>query len=600
MARIRDDVRQQIIDRSDIVEVIADHVHLIKSGSRFKALCPFHKEKTPSFTVDPDKQMFYCFGCQTGGDVLKFIQLQENLDFVGALEFLGRRCGVRLEWTGKNAPERTQWDHGLLQEALDYYQEQLKKNQSEKITAVLKKRGLSRELVEIFQIGYADPSWDSLLDYFRKRGVEPERLKKVGLVAEKNGRYRDWFRDRLLFPILTAGGQVVGFGGRAFEDVQPKYLNSPESGRFQKGRLLYALNLARKAMGEKKYGLLAEGYMDVVTLHSFGFTHSVGSLGTALTLEQARVLKRYIKMCYLVYDGDSAGRKAAARAVDIMRDADLPCRIICLPDGDDPDDFLHREGPESFQQLIDQAVDGFDYRLASACQQHGADNLEGRRAVAAEIGQWILAVPSEIAKTEYWGRLSECLKTPVHALMKEVRRMKVRPAQSALSGEAAEPAGADSAPLPKPGREQLAKYGLAALLLEESRWVPQVRKFWKELDQEEEEDRDESGQLIERILALYEQNPEQEPEQIRGQLEDDGLGQLVTRILMGDPVPENREKAFQEYCRVIRYHQLQQRIARQTAALQSAGEQSETDGLFQHISKRNQLEKERYGLGERG
>ncbi len=218
--------------------------------------------------------------------------------------------------------------------------------------------------------------------------------------------------DRLIFPIFTVSGQVAGFGGRSLGDEQPKYLNSPEKGKFKKGRLLYALNLARKTMMEKKSALLAEGYMDVVALHLHGFTNSVGSLGTALTVEQVQLLKRYVERCYLVYDGDSAGKKAALRAIDLFRDADLPCRVVSLPEGTDPDDFLSERGAEALQVLLDQAPEAFDYRLEVISKQHDLKSVEGRQAAARDMGGWIAASPSAVARSGYWAKLADGLKLP--------------------------------------------------------------------------------------------------------------------------------------------------------------------------------------------
>jgi len=597
MARIRDDIKQQILDRSDIAEVIGEHIQLRPAGSRFKALCPFHKEKTPSFIVSPDKQIFHCFGCQTGGDVIKFIQLHENLDFVGALEYLARRVGVRLEWTGEEQPQGAPWEERLLHDAMSYYQQQLKKTEHPDVRSFLKKRGLDANLVARFQIGYADPQWDSLVRYFQRKKVEPEQLVRAGLAAEGTpGQFRDWFRHRLLFPILTLSGQVVGFGGRALGDDPPKYINSPETRKFRKGRLLYGLNLAKKALQEQKTALLAEGYMDVVALHRHGFTHTVASLGTALTEDQARLLKRYVERCFLVYDGDEAGRKAALRAIDVLRDVDLPCRVVSLPDGTDPDDLLSQQGREALDRLVAKAPDAFDFRMEWICRQYDTETLEGRRAVAHSMGGWLLAMPSELARAEYWGRLSERLKTPVHLLQQEVGRTRLRGRRTQLGDEESEkPPALELGP---PSRDQLAKQGLVALMLDSSEYVEPVKEFWLS-HRRGEADSDPYDKIIDQALTLFEQQGKIEEGELLRRLEAEGCAHLLSRVLLGDPVPENRDKALQEYCRQIRYHRVQRQIALQLQRLGQVGDpRVQDERLAKWIEKEYELERERYRLGE--
>jgi len=597
MARIREDIKQRILERSDIAEVIGEHITLRPKGSRLVALCPFHNEKTPSFYVNVDRQMFHCFGCQTGGDVIKFVRLHQNLDFPDALEYLARRAGIRIEYTDAERKEQY-WDQDILQEALDLFQQNLKKAGSPRVKDLLKRRGLTDDLIRTFQVGYADPDWDSLLKYFQKKKVDPERLAKMGLVTLGQGnRYRDWFRDRLIFPIFTASGQVVGFGGRALGEDPPKYLNSPESDRFKKGSLLYALNLARKSMGERKCAILAEGYMDVITLHRFGFTQSVGSLGTALTADHVRLLKRYVPLCYLLYDGDEAGRKASLRATDLMRDADLPCRVVKLPDGTDPDDFLCQQGASALQELLDDAPEAFNYRLEVISGQSDLQTLEGRRAVAHNIGQWILGVPSEIARTEYWNRLAQRLDIPLRTLQREVMRLKApaRPT-TAQSVQAEVP---DSPPLVAPTQEQLAKQGLLGLLIHHEDFGSRIRDFWQSEMARKKAEMDLYDREIGQDLLLYEKKGYLNPEQLWQLLDEKGQGQIVSRILAGEPMPENREKAYQDCCRIIKKHRIDREIRQQLQKqISPSSEATIPEDLNQLIKQNYQLEKEIYSVDE--
>lgn len=599
MAKIRDDNKQAILERTDIVDLIGEYLRLQQAGSRFKALCPFHKEKTPSFVVSPERQMFHCFGCGAGGDAIKFVQMQENLDFVGALEFLGRRVGIHVEWSGEDKVSGTAVEARLLQEALEFFHQRLKKGDNPRVQELLKRRGLTQEAVNLFQIGYADPQWNSLIEHFQRKKVPPQQLTDAGLATSGSGgkgNVVDWFRDRLIFPIFSVSGQVVGFGGRSLGDEHPKYLNSPEKGKFKKGRLLYALNLARKAMMEKKAALLAEGYMDVVALHRHGFTHGVGSLGTALTLEQVQLLKRYVERCYLVYDGDSAGKKAALRAIDLFRDADLPCRVVTLPEGTDPDDFLSQRGAREFQLLLDQAPEAFDYRLEAVTKQHDLKSVEGRQAAARNMGAWIVASPSAVARSGYWAKLADCLNLPQQVLIEEmesVRRTRRKTRIQEKEEEDAAPKG-----LSKPSQAQLAKQGLLALVFEAPEFAPPAVEFWNGLKRDLQDEDDPVDPLLDRLAAWCAERQAFRPEPFREKMEKEGFSEVLARVLVGEPVPANRKKAFDEYCQTIRYHLVQQRIARQLKQLREQ-EEGGADSKFSREWTRQayQLEQERYGLG---
>jgi len=594
MAKIRDDIKQQILDRSDIVDVIGEHLHLKPAGSRFRALCPFHKDSDPSFYVNPERQMFHCFGCGTGGDVIKFIQLQENLDFVGALEYLGRRIGVRVEWTGGDRAESA-WDHRILEEAVDFFYQNLKRRPSADLKEVLERRGLDDETITRFQIGFATLSWDDLIEHFQRKGIEPEKLERVGLAApNKQGGYRNWFRNRLMFPILTASGQVVGFGGRALDDSPAKYLNSPESSRFKKGRLLYALDQAKKALREQKTVLLAEGYMDVVALHRFGFTNSVGNLGTALTTEQVRLLKRYVSSCYVVYDGDAAGRKAALRSLEMFRNEDLPCRVVELPEGQDPDDYLSAHGREAMEQLIDRAREGFDFLADQMCQGKTLDQLEDRRQVVRQLGAWIGEVPSKMARAEYWSRLSNILDTPVEILQQEAglnRKKKRR-----TSHEGAPEQGSDPVPVQSPpDQEQLAKETLTGLLLEKPEMGQSIKEGLETLPADEAPDA--WDRALSQALEIRLKEPSMGSEQLAHQLMEQGFEQQISRVMTGDPVPKDSKKAVQQCLGVLRNQRLQRQIARQLKSLEN-GEASDDPGFSAEWTARAyELEKERYNLG---
>lgn len=360
MGLISDDKINQIVQSSNIVDIIGEYVDLKRSGSSFKGLCPFHNEKTPSFTVDDKKQLFHCFGCGAGGDVVSFIMQKEGLSYPESLEFLANRAGINLIY--QNNPGENKYKNHLYdinKDIMMFFYKNLLTNKAPQDYLV--KRGLRSNIVNTFMLGYAKDSWDDLLNYAKSKGYKEEDLLSLGLIAKsKNGNYYDKYRNRVIYPIIDIYGRVIGFGGRAIDDAMPKYLNSPESEIFKKRYNLYALNNFKKQ--NKRDLILVEGYMDVIALNNWGIDIAVASLGTAFTLDQAKLAKRYADNIYVCYDSDGAGIKATQRAIDIFNQADISVNIIELGEGLDPDDFVRKYGKEAFIDKMDKALDQYNYR----------------------------------------------------------------------------------------------------------------------------------------------------------------------------------------------------------------------------------------------
>jgi len=358
--------------RSDIVEVVSRYVQLKKKGKYFTGSCPFHHDQAPSFTVTPDKQIFYCFGCSAGGDVFKFLMLKENLTFYEAVRMLAQQAGVVIPATespARRERDKRQAELQLINSlAKDYFHQTLQHHHTAAAAReYLTGRGLTPEALDRFQVGFAPPGWDSLLGFLGKKGFRPGDVTEAGLaVRSDSGKYYDRFRNRVIFPIWDATGRVTGFGGRVLDNAVPKYLNTPETPFFSKGRTLYGLHLARPAIREKGFIVVVEGYMDVVTAHLHGATNAVASLGTALTAEQGRLLMNYSRDVVIAYDADAAGVAAAIRGLDLLQELGCQVRVASVPDGKDPDDFFRRHGYQAWERLIDEAPSLIEYKLRQA------------------------------------------------------------------------------------------------------------------------------------------------------------------------------------------------------------------------------------------
>ena len=400
MGGSRDSVKEEIRSRIGVLDVVSEYVSLKRAGKSHKGLCPFHSEKTPSFNVNEDFQTWHCFGCGEHGDVFTFLMKIENLTFPEALEKLAKRAGVNLEPFQKGETSRKEVLAQVNSLAAAYYSDLLKKNQV--AFDYLRERGLADQTIEQFRLGYAAPEWDGFVQYLTKKGRQTKDAVEAGLVGRtEDGRYYDRLRHRIIFPILDIQERIIGFGGRAFGDDQPKYLNSPETPLFSKTRSLYGLNIARKSITENDGAIVVEGYMDVIAAHQSGFPSCVATLGTALTQEHIKVLMRYSRKVVLAYDSDSAGMKAALRSAAMFYEADCDVRIARLPAGDDPDSLLRKGKVAEFSAVISGALPIVDHRLAILRDQTDLSGSAGRAAMLKRAAQVIAEIPSFAEREKY-------------------------------------------------------------------------------------------------------------------------------------------------------------------------------------------------------
>ncbi len=447
-----DQVVEQVQSLNDIVEIISGYIPLKRTGRSFKARCPFHEEKTPSFVVHPEKQIFHCFGCGVGGDVFSFLMKYEQLNFPEALRRLAERAHVNLPETSQGSKrERSEIErlYQVYAAAADFYRANLKHPQLGKVgREYLKSRAfgdgseavVAAGEIEHFQLGFALPDWRKLFEFLSSKGFKEEDLFRSGLVLRSaQGSPYDLFRNRVMFPIANAQGKVIALGGRALEqETMPKYLNSPESPIFRKRRELYALHLAKQAIaksGEVKSAFIVEGYLDCIRLHASGFANTVATLGTALTAEHVRVLKRYADEAIVIYDGDKAGEQASLRGLDIFLEEGMSVKVVCLPQGFDPDDLIRTKGQAEMVRLVEARQDFFDFKLQSLLKRFNKGDSLGLLKITSEFLESFARIQNPVLVDRYLKKLAAVLGVEEHSLRSELVKLKSKQKSQALSAE---------------------------------------------------------------------------------------------------------------------------------------------------------------------
>ncbi len=428
------EVRERVRDANDIVDIIGERVQLKRQGKNYIGLCPFHQEKTPSFTVSPEKQLFYCFGCQVGGDVFKFIELWEKTDFRGSLEILAERAGIPLREQTPREQKRQQERKSLykvLNLAARYYQHTfLNSSTAEETRAYCTRRGIKEKTARTFELGYAPPGWDHLIRFFTQRDYSTEILLKAGLVLPgKAGGYYDRFRHRLIFPIRDHRGRVVAFGGRVVDDSQPKYLNSPETSIYSKRDNLYGLHIAADGIRQQGWVLIVEGYLDAIMVHQSGWTNVVASLGTALTGEQAKLLARYSRRVLMAYDADAAGQEAALRSFRLLRQLGCQVQVVPLPEGSDPDSHLRREGVASFAELLENSLSLVEYRLKTLQEKHDLSQLEEKVRAVDTLIPLLLEIDHQVEREILVKKIAAVVAVSEDSIWTEIRQYRGRAAK---------------------------------------------------------------------------------------------------------------------------------------------------------------------------
>lgn len=405
---IPDDKVREVRERATIVDIVSDYVGLKKSGVNYLGLCPFHSEKTPSFNVNPVKGIYHCFGCGVGGDVVSFVMRMEGLTFPEAVRFLARRVGVIIPERPLTASEKRQVDEKdqlfeLHELASRFYERVLLKEPGgEPCRQYLKRRGVDAETARAYRLGFAPEGWDALARYLDKIKVPMEAAEKAGLVRKRErGGYYDGFRNRLLFPICDIQGRPIGFGGRVLDDSLPKYLNSPESAVYRKSDVLFGLSLGKQAIREKGAAFIVEGYFDHLAMFRAGVRNAAATCGTALTGGHLKILRRFADRAYILFDADSAGRKATLRAMEIFLEEGFPAHVVQMPSGEDPDSYLATYGIDSFLQLVDAALPVFEFFFRDVCRQTDIGSVEGKVAVLDEVTPRLRKISDDVERDLY-------------------------------------------------------------------------------------------------------------------------------------------------------------------------------------------------------
>jgi DNA primase len=414
---------ESVRDAADIVRVISDYVPLKRAGTRLKGLCPFHQEKTPSFSVDADRQLFYCFGCQTGGDIFKFVMLYEKVGFPEAVEALANRFAVPMPASDRRADDPHARLLALNKAATEFFRASLTSTDGLRVRKYLEQRGLKNETVDKLSIGFAPDSWDSLSNNLRAKRYSMDEMHRGGLVLpRKSGSgFYDRFRDRLIFPIRDVMGRPVAFGGRILGDGQPKYINSPETPAYTKGQHLYGLDLARDAIRREGLAIVVEGYLDLAALVQSGFDNVVASLGTAFTPAQARLLARYTNRVLVSYDGDAAGATATARSLDMLLERAFEVRVVELPPAKDPDDFIRDQGAEAYGRQLRQAPEYLEFLIRRQVDERDLDRVDQKVAAVNAVLPHLTKLSSSIERTSWATRLADALRIEEGLVLQELR-----------------------------------------------------------------------------------------------------------------------------------------------------------------------------------
>ncbi len=442
--RYPDELIDEIRSRNDIVDVIGSFVSLKRQGSNYTGLCPFHSEKTPSFSVSPSKQMCHCFGCGAGGNVITFIMKYQNATFPEALKYLADRAGIALpepEYSAEEKAKRNRRDEllNVNLKATAYFCYRLKEKEGEAGLKYLKERGLSDETIKKFGLGFAPLSRNNLFEYLKKQGFTTDIIRSSGLVTyEESKGFTDKFWNRVMFPIADERNRVIAFGGRVMSDAKPKYLNSPETEVFDKSRTIYGLNIARSS--RREFFILCEGYMDVISQHQAGFDNAVASLGTAFTSGHASILKRFKKPVFLAYDSDGAGVSAALRAIHILRETEVVCRVINLKPYKDPDEFIKNEGAEAYEERIKAAENGFFFEVRILYESKDMSDPDEKTAFIREICEKLAEIPDAIERESYMDAFAKRYSIPTDTVKRQVASIaaknggEYRPAEKPKSG----------------------------------------------------------------------------------------------------------------------------------------------------------------------
>jgi len=581
---IPENVLEDILSKTDIVEIVSGYIPVKKAGRNLKALCPFHHEKTPSFMVSGERQIYHCFGCGAGGNVFNFLMQYERMDFPEAVEFLARKAGVAL-------PERQPQDtktanlitqlFSLNEQAASFYQDALNSTGGLSAKLYLAKRGLKEETIKTFKLGAAPDRWDALVNTLRNKGTGISVIEKSGLVCPReSGGFYDRFRNRLIFPIFDIKSRVMGFGARVLDNTLPKYINSPESPVYSKGKNLYGLNFSKDAIREQDCAVIVEGYLDFIIPFQEGFRNIAASLGTALTSDQARLLKRYTRNVIMLYDADKAGEIATLRSLDIFIEEDMDVRVVSLSEGLDPDLFVRKYGINNLRLKINQAQDLFDYKLAVLKSRYNPEETNGKVMICSQMLETISKFKNAVSRSEYVRKLSEALSVKEEALLSELKKTKTDKVYM---------------PVQETGLKKQADINpteglLIKLMLEESDVIQKIKDHLEPADFQDER----ACRIVSLMFDLVSQGKSVEPNLLASRIgEEDAMKVICESAFMPEILPEQKEKVVADCIQRLKNEKFRLRRQRLHDEIKSAQYSGDTEKLNRLLEEFHLLIKKR-------
>lgn len=535
-----------ILDKVDIVEVISGHIPLKKAGQNFKACCPFHQEKTPSFVVNPAKQIFHCFGCGTGGNTISFLMKYEKMDFIEAIKTLADKAGIALPRQGPADSQKNSFAEKLYEIndlACGFFQENLAGDPGREARRYFAQRGLNERTIKDFRLGFAQDSWHALIDHFKAKNIGEDMLEKAGLVLrhETNRNFYDRFRGRVTFPIFDIRNRVLGFGSRALGETMPKYINSPETHIYSKGKHLYGLNFAKGHIRKQGYAVIAEGYFDLILPFQHGIKNIVATLGTALTLQQIGAIRRFAKNVIIVYDSDTAGEAATLRGLDLLIGEDMNVRIAVLPKGNDPDSFIRKEGPGGLMRALKESRDLFDYKLGTLTAKFKKSEPRGAARIVGEMLPTLARIKNAVLKTGYLKKMSEELSVDEASIRAELGKVKPQYAGAKDPAYAAEIKPQASRPA---GRAEMT---LLAIALEDAKSASTIKE---KLGFEKFKNRAIAG-VLEKIAALQKNGEKVIPSHLVNCFEGEKTEEIIASALYIASTIQDRDKGLRDCFRHI-------------------------------------------------
>ena len=550
--RIPENLLEDILGRLDIVELISGYIPLKKAGGNFKANCPFHQEKTASFMVSPERQIYHCFGCGESGNAFKFLMRHERMEFPEAVEALAKKTGVILPEhdnpEAQRAASLSNQIYKINELAATFYQSNLQAGAAQGSRDYLLNRGIKPETIKEFNLGLATSGWDSLINFLRSKGVPLSFMEKAGLILPKDaGGYCDRFRNRIIFAVFDIRGRIIGFGARVMDNSLPKYINSPETPVYVKGKNLFGLNLSKDFIRDSDCAVIVEGYLDFMIPYQEGIKNVVASQGTALTLEQIKLIKRYTHNVVMIFDGDTAGQIATLRSLDILIDEGINVKIVPLPKGMDPDELVRQQGPASLKSKIKHACSFFDYKLELLKSRYDINDAHGKSKIVSEMLSTINKFDNAILRGEYTKRLSEEINLPEHYILEELN--KLRPGVSFQK--------TDQAGLQKKQSEiNPAEKLLIKFMLEEK---DLIAKIMQELSPSDFQDI-RTAKIVSVMQELVLQGKNIQPSLLMNYFSEDDASQLVCETMfMPDLSEQEKEKAVSDCITRIKVNRLKSR-----------------------------------------